>query len=278
MMGKRVRLLVLMLLLLVPLTSTFASPLRLSLLIKPSSEKIETFRFQSGVTPDNSWQIIAIASPFVLEAFNPDTEYLFVQQTAADTPWSDTYIYRHDHAANAWLLTGSQGEASATSLEKVQDDASEYIPSPWRLGGVGAMLFNGKDAAHLYTNSFGGGVELSANYPKFIFSASAEAHVAQSNNTIWADRYTILMLTGGVGYPIVNSKKSELDVVGRYGLIVHHNNNNWYFNQRAAVGLRYSYGISERLRPFIEGDVGVMFTKSLVTMMYNGSVGLQYTL
>lgn len=43
MMGKRVRLLVLMLLLLVPLTSTFASPLRLSLLIKPSSEKIMMF-------------------------------------------------------------------------------------------------------------------------------------------------------------------------------------------------------------------------------------------
>lgn len=261
------------------MASAFSSENSVRIQIRPASEAIQQIRYQSGIQPGKSWKDAPLeVVPLVLEGFASETEFMFAQQAIADGPWSDIFTYQYDPGSNTWSLAGSQGEAIETDPRKIGDDVSDY-PSPlWRLGGYGAMLFNGKDAAHLYTNSFGGGIELSVNYPKFVFSANAEAHVAQSNNTLWADRYTILALTGGVGYPLLDSRKSELDVVGRYGLIVHHNRTDWYFNQRAAAGLRYSYGISGSLRPFVEGDVGVMFTKSLVTMMCNASVGLQYIL
>lgn len=139
----------------------------------------------------------------------------------------------------------------------------------------GGKLFTNEEAAHLYTDSIGGGAEISTTISNLRLLANGQVFTAKSNN-VWTDSYTILSATGGLGYTIQTFKHNEIAATCKYGVIIHYNGSTWYLNQRGEIGLRLCHQTSAKFCPFLEGNVVMMFATPDNTILYNGTVGIQY--
>ncbi len=155
--------------------------------------------------------------------------------------------------------------------------ADSLKPSPVSIEVYASELFTQDDASFLYTEGIGGGAGISIPLPRFLFMAGCQLYSAESNN-IWTDTYTILSVESGLGYPLYDNGTGSLHATFSYGLIAHWNQTTWYVNQKGEAGLRFAYQVNERFRPYIEGSVLLMFARPDQTMMYCGSLGIQYTI
>jgi hypothetical protein len=55
--------------------------------------------------PDKPWESVSLSgSPFVLEGFDSETEFLFVQQSESENNWSKPYAYQYDKQNKSWSL------------------------------------------------------------------------------------------------------------------------------------------------------------------------------
>lgn len=106
MMIKRVRSVVCIgVLLFVSLSSVLAIGFPVSIQIHTTSETIQAIRYQIGSIPGKSWKSVpGFGHPLVLEDFDSETEYLFVQQSEKENIWDKITAYTYEQEENAWKL------------------------------------------------------------------------------------------------------------------------------------------------------------------------------
>lgn len=94
---------VVLLLLAVPLASLLAGGPSLSIRVMPGSEAVGAMRYQTGVMPDKPWKRAPLSgTTLALEKFDPETEYLFVQQGGTEDSWGGLYAYQYDRQNASW--------------------------------------------------------------------------------------------------------------------------------------------------------------------------------
>lgn len=105
-MAKRVRSLVCtVLLFVVSISYVLAAVPPVSIQIRTASETIQAIRYQTGRFPEKSWKNVPrFGYPLVLEEFDSETEYLFVQQSESNNEWGKLRAYQYDQKENVWSL------------------------------------------------------------------------------------------------------------------------------------------------------------------------------
>ena len=92
-------------LLLVSVSQVFASAPPVSIQIQTTSETIQDVRYQIGSIPGKSWKRVPTGgTPLVLEGFDSNTEYLFIQQSENENVWGKILAYQYDQKGNVWNL------------------------------------------------------------------------------------------------------------------------------------------------------------------------------
>lgn len=105
-MTKRVSsLLCIGLLLVVSISSVFASINPVNIQIRTELETIQEIRYQTGILPENTWKSAPSPGyPLVLEDFDSETEFLFVQQAETENAWGPLYVYQYEKKDQIWSL------------------------------------------------------------------------------------------------------------------------------------------------------------------------------
>lgn len=106
-MAKRIRSWVcIVLLLVVSISPVLAAIPPVSIQIRTASETVQAIRYQTGRFPEKPWKNVPrFGYPLVLEGFDSDTEYLFVQQSESNDAWGILRAYQYDRKENVWSLT-----------------------------------------------------------------------------------------------------------------------------------------------------------------------------
>ncbi|MDY0287782.1 MAG: hypothetical protein RBR15_03030 [Sphaerochaeta sp.] len=180
-MSKRTCSLVSLIIIVASISSAFASENPVRIQIRPASEAIEQIRYQSGTLPDKGWKSAPLdAAPLLLEGFDSEGEFLFVQQAEAGQAWGELYAYQYDRDKDRWTLATFPPKGSVRfSIKPVDGDLRtiryQYGREPdenWQVG-ASSMYIEGFDSTK-----------------DFLFVQQALQTLGKENQIVWSDTYT----------------------------------------------------------------------------------------
>ncbi len=210
-MSKKVRVLLCIVVFLISTSSVFASEIDVSIQIRPAAESIQEIRYQSGTVPDKAWESAPISgSTLVLDDFDSETEFLFVQQSQDGNAWGELYAYQYDIQGKRWAGTEYPPKGLVRFSIKFSDHVSHSIR--YQYGKEEGLAWKTADSSTaLVIESFDSGKE-------FLFVQQAD------EKSVWSDTYTYrydyLQERWSLFVPKQEPKKmsKSLDVKG-YGLL-----------------------------------------------------------
>jgi hypothetical protein len=127
-MSRKVRVVLCIVVFFVSMASVFASEKNVNIQIRPASESIRAIRYQSGTTPGNPWESSPLSgTTLALEEFDPDTEFLFVQQSQDGIAWGELYAYRYDRQGRSWSASEYPPKGFVRFSIKGSDGATQMI-------------------------------------------------------------------------------------------------------------------------------------------------------
>ncbi len=155
----------------------FASEQPVKILIKQASETILEIRYQTGQMPDKTWNRTFLSGdPLVLQDFESETEFLFVQQAESDKSWSEMYVYQYDKQNKSW----SRADFPPKGLVrfKINSSGESNLQIRYQSGTIPTMSWKMADSsASLSIEGFDSGKE-------FLFVQQAD------EKKEWSDTYT----------------------------------------------------------------------------------------
>jgi hypothetical protein len=244
----------------------FASGNQLSILIKPTSESIKMFRYQSGQNSDGLWTEADISLPsIILEGFDSAKDVLYVQQTNDLATWSDSYLYKYDPTAGVWgiFLPATKKASLVDSL-----DVKFYGLYPY---GTSATYYSYVLGAGLKMNFALDKGEKLLGYSELTYSSGP-------SETDWVDSMQAVGLSAGMGYRISLGSKMQLTPEIGYGVVFHlldadfdqdgENTLEVFADQQVRFSLNLSYALGDKYELFF-APLGVLFFE-------DGSIGTMF--
>ena len=234
--------------------------------IKPTSETIRTFRYQTNPQMSEVWTQSDISNPVLaLEDFNASKDMLYVQQSKDNIRWSDTYTYRYDANANAWSVFFASAEKTG-----LIDSLDVKLYGLYPLG----------KSVTYYSYVLGAGLKLNfslGNQEKLIAYGEA-AYSSGPSATDWVDTMQAIHASVGMGYRISLSDKVKLTPEIGYGVLFHLldadldqdgvNTLEVYADQQVRLSVNLSYALGSRYELFLS-PLGVLFFE-------NGHIGTMF--
>ena len=262
------------LLLWVTAVPVFAAGNPLRFLIKPTSETVKTFRFQTGFLPNNAWTEVDISIPVLaLEDFDGSKDKLYIQQSEDHSNWSDSYTYQYDATANVWSLSLADVE-KAGPIDSL--DMKLYGLYPY-----------GKSATY-YSYVLGAGLKMNfslGNQEKLIVYGEASYSIGPST-TDWVDTMQAINLSVGMGYRILLGDKVKLTPELGYGVLFHLLDADLdqdgvhtfevFNDQQVRLSVNLSYALEDRYELFLS-PLGVLFFENRhIGIMFGCQSGLRF--
>ncbi|AEV27913.1 hypothetical protein SpiGrapes_0049 [Sphaerochaeta pleomorpha str. Grapes] len=238
----------------------------LNILIKPTSETVKAFRYQSGQNSDGLWTQADISSPsIVLEGFDSINDALYVQQSEDLATWSDSYLYTYNPTQNTWgvSLPATKKTSFVDSLE-----VKLYGLYPY-----------GKSATY-YSYVLGAGLKMNValDTEKKLIGYGEATYSRGPSETDWVDSMQAIGLSVGMGYKISLGSKMQVTPELGYGVLFHifdadfdedgENKFEVFADQQVRLSLNLCFALGDKYELFFaplgvlffeDGDIGTMF-------------------
>ena len=306
-MSTRVRSLLCIGFFLIFMSYVFASEQPVSVLIKQASKTVQEIRYQTGTMPDKTWKSASLSgSPLVLEGFESEKEFLFVQQAESKDNWSELYAYQYDEQNKRWSVAEFPPKGFVRFRIKATDAMNQMlryqygtIPNkPWKMANSSTSLTiedfdSGKE--FLFVQQANDGNEWSDTYiyqydylqgSWSLFPTEQESKRV-SNTSLDVKGYGLLptgcssdfysyLLGGGIQTNISLGK-----LLGYTGLTFSKGppKSDWVKSQQAvalAIGIGYSIPLSEKVELIPEIGYGIIFHLLDEDFDKDGTYGLDF--
>lgn len=251
--------------------SVFASSSPIRMLIQPGSEQVVTFRYQTGTKAKGIWkEVDATHSTQMLEDFDSDKEFLFIQQKETDQDWGRTYKYHYDIQTHSWLPV----------IKKPLFIDSMDI-RPYALFPIGS-------SSSLYSIVTGASLKLNLTFDEHNreYGYCEAGYSLGPSQTDWADSMQAMHVSAGMGYRFILGKNFEIAPELGYGLILHllygdldQDGTKAYepfIDQQFRLSFNLSFAPTE-LYELLVAPLGVLFfEKDRVAALYGFQAGIRF--
>lgn len=243
-------------------------------LIKPTSERIQAIRYQTGAGATGTWIEIDASNPvLVLEAFDSNQDKLFVQQSQDKLFWSGSYEYQYNPLVKTWTVSPS--ESGKPSLVESLD-LKLY------------NLYPLSKSSTYYAYVIGAGLKMNiALNAQNHFAGYAEvAYSKGPSKCDWVDSMQAVNMSVGMGYRFGLTDKLQVTPELGYGVVLHLLNADFdedgtksfetFIDQQVRLSLNLSYTLSENYTLIVAPLGVVFFEKGNIGTLLGIQTGLRF--
>ena len=244
----------------------FAAENPLGVLIKPTSESVKAFRYQSGPNSNGLWTEVDISLPvIVLEGFDSSKDVLYVQQTEDHVAWSDSYRCKYNPTKDAWDV-----------FLPIAKKASLFDSLEVKLYGLYPY---GKSATY-YSYVFGAGskMNIALDQGEKLIGYGEVTYSRGPSETDWVETMQAIGLSIGMGCRIPLNRKMQVTPEIGYGVLFHLLDADFdedgaytlevFADQQVRFSLNLCVALGDKYELFVaplgvlffeDGDIGTMF-------------------
>lgn len=252
----------------------FAAENHLSVLIKPTSESVKAFRYQSGPNSDGLWTEVDISLPkIVLDGFDSSSDALYVQQTEDFATWSDSYQCTYNPAKETWDV---------------------FLPTIKKAGLVDSLevklygLYPYGKSATYYSYVIGSGIKMNIalDKGKKVIGYGEATYSRGPSETDWVDSMQAMGLSIGMDYSIPLGNNMQVTPELGYGVLFHifdadfdedgENNLEVFVDQQVRLSLNLCFALGDNYELFF-APLGVLFFEDgTIGTMFGCQSGLRF--
>lgn len=229
-------------------------PIRI--VIRPTSEKVRSIRFQTGAEATDTWAEMDASNPIlVLETFDSNRDRLFVQQSQDSQSWGPRYEYKYNPSARSWTVSPIESETSGP-VESL--DLKLY------------NLYPLSKSSTYYSYVIGAGLKMNIALDKqeTLLGYTELAYSRGPSKSDWVDTMQALNMSVGMGYRFSLTEKLQLTPELGYGVVLHLLNADFdedgtksfepFIDQQIRLSLNLTYALCEQYT-LIAAPLGVVF-------------------